>query len=435
MTALIGRFLPALAPARLLEFSPAVQRVLRIDVSVMLLFTLFAGLTTPFTGLILRRELGASAFQLSVLASSSAACLLLSLGLARLIDQRRPLPWVVWPSFLGRGLFVLVPFIHTPWPFVGVLVAGTLMNTVTGPAQTALVEQVYPREERGRALGTVRVAGALTAIALALAAGWLLGYVGYRWVFCAAGVAGMLASLRQRRLPVKDTSAPAARPRARLREAWRVVREDHAYRRVLLASSIFGSGIWVMMPANPILLADVMHATPAQVGGLAAAAAVAALVGNLMWGRLVDRGSSVRALRVVYALGTFTPLIYFTVSLVARSPWAMLGGSVTESLMHTGLDLVWMLAMIELGGRTGRTAEYAAIGATLAGVRGILGPLLGAVVIETLGIRAVYLVAAALMAGGAWLLARHPQNTPRYMEHPAHTSGGLRLMSPARNAS
>src|SRR5919204_1459252 len=130
MINVIGRFLPALAPARLLDFSPAVQRALRIDVSVMLLFTLFAGLTTPFTGLILRRELGASALQLSVLASASAACLLLSLALARVIDSRRPLPWVVWPTFIARGLFLLVPFVDTPWPFVGMLVTATLLGTV-----------------------------------------------------------------------------------------------------------------------------------------------------------------------------------------------------------------------------------------------------------------------------------------------------------------
>ena len=434
MINVIARFMPALAPARLLDFSPAVQRALRIDVSVVLLFTLFTGLTTPFTGLILRRELGASAFQLSVLASAGAACLLLSLALARAVDSRRPLPWVVWPNFVARGLFVLAPFVTTPWPFVGVLVAGTLLGTISGPAQAALVEQVYPREERGRALGTVRVIGAIVAIGLALATGALFGHFGYRWVFVVAGVAGMLAALRQRSLPVPPETAPAERPRARLREAWHWVREDAAFQRVLLASSVFGTGIWLMMPANPILLADVMRATPGQVGGLSAAAAMAALFGNLMWGRLVDRDSSVRALRVVYALGTLTPLIYFVVSLVARSPWALLGASVIESLMHTGLDLVWMLTMIELGGRRGRTTEYAAIGATLAGVRGIAGPLLSALVIETLGVRAVYVLAAGLMAAGSWL-ARHPQKTPRYIEQPAHTSGGRLVMSAARNAS
>ena len=53
----------------------------------------------------------ASAFQLSVLGSANAACLLLSLALARVIESRRPLPWVVWPTFFARALFLLVPFI------------------------------------------------------------------------------------------------------------------------------------------------------------------------------------------------------------------------------------------------------------------------------------------------------------------------------------
>jgi hypothetical protein len=92
-----------------------------------------------------------------------------------------------------------------------------------------------------------------------------------------------------------------------------------------------------------------------------------------------------------------------------------------------------MLTIIELGGAD-RTTQYAAIGATLAGVRGVVGPLVSALVIETLGLRAVYLLAATLMGCGAWLVA-HAQKTPRYIEHPAHTSGGVALASAARNAS
>jgi MFS family permease len=224
------------------------------------------------------------------------------------------------------------------------------------------------------------------------------------------------------------------RPRPHLLQAWRVVRLDAGFRRVLLGSFLFGSGIWLMMPANPILLADVMRATPAQVGVLAAVAAGAALVGNLMWGRLVDHHSSVRALRVVYVLGTLTPLIYFGASLVATTPWVLLGATVSESLMHTGLDLVWMLTMIEPGGKE-RTTQYAAIGATMAGVRGVVGPLASALMIETLGLHAVYLAAAGLMALGAWVVSHHVQKTPRYIAHPVQTSGGVGPLSAARNAS
>jgi MFS family permease len=387
---------------RLFDFSAPVQRALRVDISAALLVTAFAGLTGPFTGLILRRELGATPLQLSILASAGAACLLLSLALSRLVDSRRPLPYVVWPPFVARGLFLLVPFIESPWPFVAVLVTGTLMGALTGPAQAALVQQVYPREERGRALSVVRVCGALLGIGLSILAGHAFEWFSYRWVFFAAGVLGMLGALRVRRLPVPPAPPDPAADRPGLGAAWLALRTDHGYQRLLLASFVFGSGIWVQMPATPVLLADVLHATTAQVGMLAAVAALAALGGSLLWGRLADRHSSLIALRAVYLVGVLTPLIYYS----CRAPWMLVAASVSESLMHTGLDLVWMLALIDYAGPR-RTAQYAAIAATLAGVRGVIGPFVGAAVLETLGVHAVYLVSAGLMATGALLVTGH----------------------------
>lgn len=421
------------------EFSPGVRRALRIDISVMLLFTVFSGLTTPFTGLILRRELGASPFQLSVLGSASAACLLLSLALARVVDSRRPLPWVVWPSFLARGMFLLVPFIERPWSFVSVLVTVTLLGTLVTPAQTALVEQVYPRAERGRALGSVRVAGALVGIGLAALAGQILGWISWRWVFPAAALIGMAASLRARKLPVPDTTQEPIGDRPTLTDAWRAIRDDAGYRRLLLSAFVFGSGVWLMQPATPIMLADVVRASTGQVGLLSGAGAVAAIIGNLLWGRLVDRRHSVSALRVVYLVGMLAPATY---AFCADHPSLIVGAAVAESLMATGLDLVWMLAVIEFAG-PGRTAQYAAIASTLAGIRGVLGPLLGAMLIETLGLQALYFASAALMGAGAIMIgcqartfvARAHQKTPRYIEQPLQTSGGLSVVRAARNAS
>lgn len=152
-----------------------------------------------------------------------------------------------------------------------------------------------------------------------------------------------------------------------------------------------------------------------------------------MWGRLVDGQRSLKALRAVYTVGTCVPVIF---ALSAVHPSLVIGASVAESLMATGLDLVWMLAVIEFA-EPGRTAQYAAIASTLAGVRGGLGPLVGAALIETAGLQALYVVAATLMATGAllvWRQARH-QNTPRYIEQPRHTSGGWSVMSAARNPS
>ncbi|HXG02632.1 MAG TPA: MFS transporter [Candidatus Binatia bacterium] len=390
------------APRRLLDgFSPDVRRALTIDVAAAVLGVLFTALTGPFHGLYLRRELGATPLVFSLLASANAGCLLLSVVLSRAVSGCHPLTAVVWCAVLARGLYLLVPLIASPWPFVGILVGGTLLGAVGGPAQAALVQQVYRREERGRALAVVRVAAAGFGIALALAAGHLVAALGYRVVFAGAGLFGVAAALVLRRLPVPPAPPAEASRVSRAGAAWTIVREDVAYRRLLLASFVFGGGIWLMMPATPLLLADVLQVTTAQVSTLAAVAAATGIAGNLLWGRLADRHSSLTTLRAVYLVGALTPLAYYA----AASPWMLVAATLTESLMATGLDLVWMLVVIDFAGPR-RAASYAAIAATLAGVRGVLAPLVGGILIQTAGLSAVYLAAAALMGLGALLVSQ-----------------------------
>src|SRR5207245_2096652 len=152
-------------------FNPEVRRALRIDVSAALLFSVFASVTTPFIGLILRRELGATPLQLSVMSAAGGACLLLSLAWARALGGRPPLPYLVWPSFVARGLFLLAPLASSAWSLVSLVVAANVFGAAAGPAQAAVVERLYPRAARGRALGLVRMAGAALGVGLALAAG------------------------------------------------------------------------------------------------------------------------------------------------------------------------------------------------------------------------------------------------------------------------
>ncbi len=382
------------------RFSPETRRALRIDISATLLFTVFAGLTAPFLGLILRRELGATTLQLAVMSSAGGACLLLSLLWARAFHGRAPLPYLVWPGFMARGVFVLAPFVSSAWSFVGLVIARDFFGAAVAPAQAAVVERVYPRAQRGRALGLIRMAGAVLGIGLALAAGQLFDRVGYRWIFVVAALLGMAASLRLRRLVVPEPETSEHVP-AGLRGAWETVRDDRAFRRLLVSSFLFGFGCWIQQPANPLLLVDVLRVSASQIGILASVGAVTTLAGSAYWGWLVDRKSSVEALRVMYLIGAATPLIYY----LAWSPWVLVASVVTDSLVSIGLELVWMMVVIDIAGPQ-RTAQYVAIGATLAGVRGVAGPLVGGLVIHAFGIHAVYLIAAILMFSGAWLVGR-----------------------------
>jgi MFS family permease len=405
------------------QFSPEVRRVLRVDLIVTLLLTGFASLTGPFTGLMLRTELGATPFQLSVMASAGAAFMLSSLLWARLVEGRPPLPYVVWAGFIGRSLFLLVPFVEYAWQMVAILVLANFISTMAAPASTMLVERIYPKEQRGRALGVVRSAATVPAIILLLGSGTLIGAISYRWAFVCAALLGMAASLQQLRLPVPDApAAPPVRP-AGLTTAWAALRDDRAFRRLMIAACVFGTGIWIQMPAHPVLMADVLKIGTAQAGMFAAVAAVAALVGNGVWGRLTDRWGAARVLAIVYFIGAVTPVV----DMFVTNPRVLVVSYVCDALMTTGLDLVLLLAIIDIAGRE-QTARYAAIASTLGGLRGIVAPLAGAAIIEYAGVRAVYAVAATMMiAGGVVVLCQLRPSAATAPVRRHHVQDGARL--------
>ena len=275
-------------------FTGNVRAAVAVDVSATVLCAVFAGLTVPLSGIILRRELGASATQLAVLASAGAAFNLFSLVWARALNGRAPLPYAVWPGFVARSLFLLVPFVYSAWAFMGVLAAASLLGTVAEPANAAVMQRLYPRELRARALSTVRMAGGAVVVALAIGAGRLLTLVDYRVIFAVAALFGMGASLRQRQMPMPDDAAGDCE-HVRLRDAWATVCRDRGFRRLLVAQFVFGAAIWLQMPANPLLLVDVLDASLAHVGLLAAIGGAAALVGNFCWARMVDQRPTCRS--------------------------------------------------------------------------------------------------------------------------------------------
>jgi predicted MFS family arabinose efflux permease len=380
-------------------FTREVRAAVTVDASAAVLFAVFAGLTAPFSGVILRKELGASPTHLAIVASAGAAFGLFSLLWARVLHGQPPLPYAVWPGFAARSLFLLVPLVQSPSGFVAVLVTGSLLGTIAEPAHAAVIQRLYPRELRGRAIGTVRMAGGVVVVVLTAAAGKLFAVVDYRVLFPIAALFGMGASLRQQWLPV-PAEAGAGGERVHLREAWTTVRDEGGFRHLLVAQFVFGSGIWLMVPATPLLLVDVLGAGMAQIGLFAAIGGVAGLVGNFFWGRRVDGRATLSVLRTVYLIGALSPLVY----LAATSPWLLAVTAVTEALMASGLDLVWTMCLMDAAGPR-RTAQYVAISATLAGVRGVLCPLVSAVLIETVGVRAVYAVAAAVMLSAVWILS------------------------------
>jgi len=385
------------------DFSPDAARILRAEISAGLFITTFNVFTGPFTGLILRRDFHASPFQIACASSAGAVFMLFSLLWIRAMRRSAPLSFVVWPGLLARAGLLLTPFIHSAWPFAGVLIMAGLMNAVAGPAYSAVVQNVYPRDQRGRALALGRMIGSILTVALSPLAGLLLNLLSFRIVFPAAAVVGIAGALRQRGMR-RGSSPEASQESVEWNRVIEMIRRDPSFRRLLLVSLLFGFGIWLQVPANPIMLVDVLHGTALQLGVAASVGGALGFFSNRYWGRLVDQRASVRVLSLVYLAGALTPLVYL-IGFVLRTPWLILGTSGVDAIVSTGLDIVAMVAVMDVAGPE-RAVEYMGVYLTVAGVRGVIGPMLGAFVIQHGGLAGVYVVAAVVMLLASWAAAR-----------------------------
>lgn len=352
----------------------------------------------PFAGVVARR-LGAPPLWISLLASAPALGFFLTAGWAPALVARSPVAMVVWPSVVARALFSLSPWLVGPEGLVAVVVAYHLLNGLTIPAYAETVGRVLPAEVRGRLVGTVRVGMAVAAMGASLLAGPTIQRFGHGPVFAAAslfGVAGALvfARIRLPRGSLDRTVTPAA---------WWTALSDPSFRALLVATFVFGFGGWMMAPAVPLLLVDELRATPSQVGVLAAVSSLASVAGFFLWGRYVDRGSGMAAMRTLLSAAVTTPLLY----LASWHPWFAVLPFACDGFFVAGLDLAWMAACMELAPR-GRVAAYAAAYTVMMGLRGITAPFVAGALASAWGPRPVFALAAGLIALSGFLARRLP---------------------------
>jgi DHA1 family multidrug resistance protein-like MFS transporter len=297
----------------------------------------------------------------------------------------------------------LMGFATAPWQLLALrMLEGVLTGTVA--AATALVATSAPRHRLGYALGMVQ-----TAIFAGAAIGPLFGGLAYdrigpRATFELAAsmllLGGAIVALfaRERFTPVAKqplTETDSGR--------WRRVRTSGAFlfttAMVTLLAAIFGIRMisMAMQPIIPLFVEQLAPATSeiATLAGivLGAAGLTSALAASYL-GRLGDRAGHRRVL-AVSLLGA--GLVYLPMAVV-RDPWQLavlqgLMGVAAGGLVPSANALVAHLTPVERRGAVfGLTAAFSSLG-------GFVGPLLGASLATSLGFRATFIAAGAMLLG------------------------------------
>jgi len=376
----------------------AVRANARIDLVAAILFGVFSGLTTPFITFMGRR-LGASPLAVSLLVASSAIVLLFSLWWVNLVRFRHPVSVVVWPTLVGRALFLFFPFVHEATSYVVVVLLYQAIASVGTLGYAQVMRSTYPADVRGQIMGSIRVGMAVAWSIAALVGGRLMQWIPFQWVFATAAISGMASAIVFRQMrppPVVEETDPLS-----LSSTWSILREDHAFRRFLGGFFAFGFGAWLIAPAIPIFLADVLAASNFQVGLLGAVTSGMWLLSYRYWGKMIDLLSAAKALGRVFLVGAATPFLY----LVAWTPWVVLLAGTTDGLTSAGVDLGWLTAVLEFAPR-GQVRRYVGIYNTFVGIRAAVAPFLTGLLIPLLGVRWIFAISIGLTLLGAALIRR-----------------------------
>jgi MFS family permease len=361
-------------------------------------------------------EFGATSAQIGLMSTiigvASMMALLPGAQLAeKWLDPKRAV--LVFSRGIGQLVWVALgalPFFLTGQPAVyGVLVlraTRAFTMQASNPAWTALSGSIVPQRLRGKYFGARNIAKQVAALLVVPAAGWLierLGFpVGYQICFGLATIVGIGAFWAYARIPFErvqhDAQVVQNTPNT---ETWANAGERRNFWTFCATSACWTFSVQVAAPFFSVYLVQELGATASIVGILAAVQNLAALPGQVLYGRWLDR----RGIKWTFAVsGLLIPFMIWSWMLV-RGPWGVLPIRIAAGFLFAGYNLSNFNMLLNVTPQVHRT-RYIALYRTITQVSVALAPLLGGLIVGRFGFLPVFALSGAGRLTSMLLLMR-----------------------------
>jgi DHA1 family inner membrane transport protein len=347
----------------------------------------YQGAIWTFALQLARGSLHATKFQMALATAAPAIGYLFATLWARQMEGRSKLPFVTITWFISRGLFLLTPFVVRGGVgremFVSLIVMTPILFSVSTPAYTAIMKDIYPDRLRGRLMSLVRVGMAASMLVTARIMGFWQEHSGldFRWMFFIGGIFGIGTAYAFSRLKLpKVLSSSTPPPIGRfLSQTFSILVHNKGYRWFTVSVFVSGFGNLVANTYYPIYQVDQFHITPTQIATMQNIAGALSLVSLFFWGGFMDRFGSLTTVLLACLIICCTPLLY------AFSPnvtWLYLAGA-ANGVASSGIDIGYLNTTLMFA-ESGRAAQYQAVHSTFFGLRGTIAPLLAIPLLDAL---------------------------------------------------
>ncbi len=386
--------------------SPQVIPAYRWDALAGLLGGIYMGAIFPFVMRIARADLHASRLEISLLTAAPFIGSLLAPLWARQMMGRSKMPFCVYSWTFARALFFGMFLVTQAWHFVLLIGTAQIIGSISGPAYTALMKDIYPDEERGRAMALVRVGAYSALFVVSFIAGHLLDSgVPFRYLFPSAAVIGIAGAWCFSRVPVRETVSPV-QPQKRVSAVafWldtvAILRHNRGFRWFAASVMAYGFGNLVAFTLYPLYQVDRLNITNTQVATLTNTASISSIIAFMYWGHFMDRHGALWTALVNILIQCVMPIVYF----FSGAWWHLIPASVAQGVAGAGIELAYLNVILTLS-EEGKEAQYQALHSMLLGVRGTVAPFVAVPLLHLLGFHASFMVCLALMLIGAYTQA------------------------------
>ena len=316
-------------------------------------------------------------------------------GMQKLVTQM-----AIWANL---PLFFLFWVEDAAW-FTALITVSQLLNSAMRMGQSSLYRVMYPRPLQGRVLGRLTFWTFLTMVPSVLLTGWLLdkSHEMYRVLYPVAGLCGLIGCYYYRMLHVPEAES-LPRQRSSLRSGYRrverIMTQDRAYLLFQIAFFLSGSAFFMSTHVVLLLTREEFGFGAFQLSlWLSVMPQVLLALTSPVWGRVFDRIGIVRCRLLISIIMTGYLASYFG-GIVTGLPLLIYLGSILQGMSNGGGQLTWALASSHFAPRTEDVPLYNGIHFVLNGVRGLVLPWVGSVLLVFIGPWAVF--AATLVSLGS----------------------------------
>lgn len=348
----------------------------------------YQGCIWSFALQIARGNLHAIGLHMGLATAAPAIGYLFAILWARQMEGRSKLPFVTMTWLISRGLFMLTPLLvrgpSSREMLILLLCVTPILFSVSTPAYTAIMKEIYPDALRGRLMSYVRLGTSVMMLITARLMGHWQEHMGldFRWMFAIGGVFGVGTAFAFSRLRLTEVAIAHEPPPVGefLKETFGILLTNRGYRWFTISVFITGFGNLIATTLYPIFQVDRFHITPTQIATLVMEVNIASLISLFFWGWFLDRYGSLTAVLVAVLINAFTTVFY---AVGANLTWLYVGAAVA-GFAQSGIDLGYLNTTLMFA-EPGRASQYQAVHSTFFGLRGTLAPLIAVPFLMALG--------------------------------------------------